>query len=161
VKDGLELAINFKCGTSGFYSIKLNTNSNLDPYVVLYLKDELTHGMINLSKDSTYGFFHDPTNAKARFKLLFNPSYDIINNITPEYAFSVFAIRNMITIVKNSHDEVSGNIFIYDFSGRKILSRPLTNDDHTEFSVNVQTGYYIVCITSNNHTSNFKVLINN
>jgi hypothetical protein len=161
IKDGLELSMNFKCATSGFYSIGLNPMSNLDPSVVLYLKDELTNRMTNFSKDSTYGFFHDPTNKKTRFKLLFNPSYDVINNITAENSFSVFAVRKMITLVKNSHDEVSGNVFIYDFSGRKVLSRQLTNDDYTEFSLNVQNGYYIVCVTTNNYTSNFKVLINN
>jgi len=161
VTDELEVDLQFRCATPGYYTLSLHELTNLDPSVSLYLKDEIDQNVINLSKCVTYGFSHEPNNMRSRFKILFNPSYDVINNITPESAFSAFANRNIISIIKKTQNEVKGKIIVYNMYGQQELIRPLSNDIRTDFYVDLTTGYYIVSILSDKVVSNFKIRISN
>lgn len=160
VEDNLEVILKFNCATAGYYFISIHGLTNLDPSIELYLKDELNQNIINLSKNSTYGFHHDPTNNQSRFKLFFNPSFDIINNITPESAFSAYAWQNMITIIKKTQKMIEGNIIVYNLCGQKMLCRPISNNSRTDIYVDFPTGFYIVSIHTDSNISNFKIRIN-
>ena len=159
LKDNLEVLMNFQCGKAGYYKINLNKRTNLDINTKLYLKDELEQKIINLTADSSYGFYHEPLNNKNRFKVYFNPSSDIINNITPESYYSVYTKKNIITILKNTEEQVSANMTVYNMLGQPLCSKTLGNADKSSFSVNFPTGYYIVSIISDQRTSNSKILI--
>jgi hypothetical protein len=157
--DNLRIELNFTSGTPGFYSLGIAYTTNFDNGYEIYLSDRLTHDLVNLTNDPVYRFFHDPGNAKGRFYVYFNPSDDIKNKITPENSFSVFACRNLITIVKHSGKEVSGKFVLYDILGRCRYSRPLTNDSQIRFQVDVPAGYYVAHIESNLFTFSQKVRI--
>nr|NQU93278.1 T9SS type A sorting domain-containing protein [Bacteroidota bacterium] len=159
VKDELEVTLNFNCATAGYYSLGLQGITNIDPSIVLYLKDELNQNIINLSKDSTYGFMHEPANVRSRFKIFFNPSYDLINSITPESSFSAYAWQNTVTIIKKTQKKVQGDIFIYNLFGQKVYCRPISDESRSDFNVDLQAGYYIVSIRTDSHISNFKIRI--
>jgi len=161
IKDDLCVILNFQCGKGGYYKICLTKRTYLDYNTEVYLKDELEQTIINLTKDSAYRFFHDPENNKSRFKIYFNPSADILNNITPESYFTVFAEKNIITILKNTVRHVSGNIAVYTLLGQPICREALGNNDKSSISVNAPTGYYIVSIITKQHVSNSKILISN
>ena len=159
LSDNLRVELNFSAGNPGFYSLEIAYKSNLDNGCEIYLNDRLTHDLVNLTNDSVYRFYHDPGNPKGRFYVYFNPSEDIKNNITPENSFSVFACRNLITIVKHSVKEVTGSFVLFDMLGRCRYSRSLTNDSQIQFLVDVPAGYYVAHIESNLFTFNQKVHI--
>jgi hypothetical protein len=161
IREDLAVNLDFRCGKSGFYTINLTNRTILDPDIRLYLKDDMVQKLINLKSDSSYRFYHDPSNPENRFKVYFNPSADIINNITPDSYFSVYSTGNMITVIKNTTKEISGEIVIYNLPGQPVWRGTLSNDDRTDIRANLPAGCYIVSIITDQHVSNSKIVISN
>jgi hypothetical protein len=161
LKDGLEVSMNFQCATAGFFEIKLTDLTKLDANISVYLKDNLEQKIIEMSKDSIYRFYHEPTNKKARFTIYFNPTSDVINNITPESYFSVYSFGSTITILKNTVKQLDGEALVYNISGQLIYKGQLSDENKTTISLIAPTGYYILSIKTEHTVMNHKVLIKN
>jgi hypothetical protein len=153
--------LSFQCKKAGYYSIEITDITMLDPVVNVYLKDELEQKIINLSTNLSYGFYHDPFNMKTRFKIFFNPSDDVINNLSPADYFSVYTYNGNITVLKNTIKAVTGEIWIYNLMGQPVYRTTLSNDKKSSYNLNLATGYYLVKISANQHLSNYKIFINN
>jgi hypothetical protein len=157
--DNMGVRLNFLCGVSGSYSISLSERSNLDKRVIVYLKDDLTNKMINLSTDSCYIFHHNVLNQKERFTIWLNPSEDIINNIKNESSFSVFANGNKISVLKNTFEDFTGTIYVSNMLGQCVYLTDVNNEAKVEFQLNVPTGYYIISVVSESNMLNYKILL--
>jgi hypothetical protein len=159
IGDELPVSLWFQCGKEGYYSMKLSPRTILDDTTGLYLKDEILQKMINLKIDSSYLFYHNPRNDKNRFTLYFNPSQDLINLVTPQNWFSVYSSGNQITVIRNTTNEITGELMIYDLLGRPVFSQGLPDCDLNIISPSLPSGYYIVSIQCESHRINAKVLI--
>ena len=159
IEEDLEVLLNFQCGEAGYYSIKMTDRTNLDAFTTVYLKDDLEQKIVNLTELISYGFYHKPANDKSRFKVYFNPSGDIINNISLDSYFTVYAHKNIITILKNTVKHVSGEIYVYNMFGQPVCRKALSNDHKSSIQVNLPTGYYIASIITDQHVTNSKILI--
>ncbi|HEY9115171.1 MAG TPA: T9SS type A sorting domain-containing protein [Bacteroidales bacterium] len=157
----LEVSMNFQCASSGFFDIYLTDLTTLDNTVQVYLKDHIDQKIVNLSADSVYHFYHQITNKRGRFSILFNPSDDVINNITPDSYFTVYSFNNTITVIKNTTKQLNGKILVYNLNGQIICKHPLSNETKTSFSIMEPTGFYIVSIQTDQTVMNQKVLIKN
>ncbi len=161
LEDGLMVSLSFRCKKSGFYSIEINDVTNLDAFTKVYLKDVLEQKVIDLTNELKYSFHHDPMNGANRFKIYFNPSADVINNMTPADYFSVYAMQGGITILKNTNKLITGEIWIYNTMGQPVYNTALNNNKKCALNLNVASGYYYVSIITQQQVSNFKVFINN
>lgn len=161
LKDETGMQLNFQCGSRGTYIISLSSRTMLDTSVKVYLRDNFSEKMINLSIDSSYQFDHDPGNNKARFTVWLNPSEDMIHNITPGSYFSVSANGNEVTVWKKTILEVSGDVIVSNMLGQRVFATRLNNTGKSVFALNVPAGYYIVSILTDDKSINFKVLICN
>jgi hypothetical protein len=161
IYDDLELSLNFQCGKTGFYEINLNDRTNLNDYNKIYLEDRLENRLVNMTTERVYKFYHETAGKKDRFKVYFNPSEDILNRITPASYYSVFSEKNLITVVKNTVQNISAEAVIYNMLGEPVFGKTIANTDKTAFLVNLPNGYYIICILTNQYVSNFKILICN
>lgn len=159
IYDDLCVPLNFQCAQNGNYNIKLTPRTYIEPGIELYLRDDFENIMINMREDSIYRFYHHTSNAKERFKLYFNPSEDVINNITPETYFSVYSNGNTITIIKNTIKVISGDVIIYDMLGRIVYHGGLGNDKKSTIQLNLDNGVYIVSLVTGEYTHNAKVYI--
>jgi hypothetical protein len=161
IKDNLCVLLSFQSGKAGLYHITLTDRTNLDLSVKVYLKDELDQKISDLTKETTYGFYHDPSNAAGRFKVYFNPSEDIINDTAPGSYFSVYSEGNLITIVRNTTQNIRGKIFIYNMLGQPVHEETLGNHQISSIYVDFPTGYYIVDIITDQRVYNSKILVIN
>jgi hypothetical protein len=159
VHNDLAVALNFQSAKPGFYHIRLGPRTNLDNYTKLYLKDGIENKIIDIGNDSIYEFYHDPSYNRGRFTLFFNPSEDVLNNVTPDIYFSVYSSGNMIMVRKNTVKDVSGEIIILDLLGRPVQRENLGNDKYQAFSTDLATGYYIVSVVTSDHISSSKIFI--
>ncbi|HDO26603.1 MAG TPA: T9SS type A sorting domain-containing protein, partial [Bacteroidetes bacterium] len=108
-----------------------------------------------------YGFYHDPANDNARFKLFFNPSQDVINNITPDDYFTVYSSGKKIFIIKNTVIRLKGDVIVYNLQGQVVATQPVPENKLIHLEINGPTGYYIVRVQTNQSVINSKVLIFN
>ncbi len=161
IEGNLSVPLDFKCAKSGYYTINLTSRTNIGNQTELYLKDMLEQKIINLNQEGSYGFYHDPDNDNARFQLLFNPSPDVLNGITPDNYFSVYSNGNKIYIIKNTIEPLTGQIIVYNLQGQVISIHPLSDDKRIQLTINRATGYYIVRVQTNRSVVNTKILIFN
>jgi hypothetical protein len=161
IREDLEIILYFQCAQNGQYRVKLSSRTNLDTQTQLYLRDLFAGKMVNLTVDSAYSFYHQTTNSKDRFRLYFNPSQDVINNITPESWFTVYSSQNVICILKNTVKEVKGSVVIFDMLGRPVYQDRINNTQCERITLQEPTGYYLVSIVTDQYIANSKVLISN
>lgn len=157
----LQVGLNFQSTKSGSYEIRLTTRTKLKDNIEVYLKDNFDKKVINLSQDSAYHFYHQPTNRKNRFTIYFNPSDDVINNITIDSYFTIFSFRNEITILKNTVKQLKGEVSIYNISGQQVFKDQLSNEIKSIIKLTVPTGYYVISIKTNESIMNKKIFITN
>jgi len=159
--DNLEIIIDFRCREEGHYTLELNEKTSLPPGIGLYLKDIKEKRVVNLLEDPVYHFNHEMPASRDRFRLYFNPSEDIINNITAESYFSVYSNAQSITIFKNTSLDISADIFIYSMTGQPVWQGRLENEEKLALAVNLPSGYYILSIRSTEYLLNYKILVIN
>lgn len=159
IEDDLEIPVYFKCAGEGYFTLEIAERTNLLPGIAVYLKDEQTDEVINLSDAGQYFFYHDPFNAEDRFKIIFNPNPDIINNLKPENYFSVYSNRNKVVLVKNSVKKLNGKVSVYNMQGKLVFAKELSVNRSDSFTLHVEPGYYIVQINTQEAVNNSKVII--
>jgi hypothetical protein len=128
---------------------------------MIYLKDKFNDRIINLCENQTFEFYHDPMNNNDRFRVLFNPSENVLNEKYPDSYFSVFTVGDQVHIIRNSTEDLSGQVYLYTITGQKIHEEPLDMSQQSSISVQVPTGYYILYIVTNQYVYNKKLLIIN
>ena len=161
ITHGLAIQLNFSCNTSGYYTIAIDDTSTINSAASIYLKDIREQKIINLNNAKKYKFYHNSTNNRSRFKVYFNPSEDIINNIEPDSYFTVSSSKNKLSIIRNTTELHNGQVNIYNIVGQKIKSFNISNNTTTNIVLNITTGYYIVSIITNNHIANSKIWLHN
>lgn len=159
ITDNLEIRLGFQCGTPGLYTLEMTGRTNLDPLTKVYLKDELLENVTQMTTGSPYHFYHYNNDKKDRFRLYFNPSEDIIHNISPEDWFTVYSNGNTISIVKNTNREIKGEIRVYNLLGQPVHRESLSSDEVTSLRFLQASGYYIVSIITSYRVVNRKILI--
>jgi hypothetical protein len=159
IYDGLEVQLNFQCRKAGEYKINLSDRTNLDEFTRVWLQDKLLQKITCLTTDTSYTFYHDTGNNKDRFSIYFNPSEDIINSITPENWFSIYSNQNVITIIKNTINHVTGEIHVYNILGQPVIKRSLNDENELKIQADLPTGNYIVSIITDTYFKSEKVLI--
>ncbi len=161
IEENLYVPLDFKCAKAGYYTIRLTDRTNIGNHTELYLKDMLEHKIINLKQEGAYGFYHTSDNDNARFQLLFNPSQDVLNGITPDNYFSVYSNGNKIFIIKNTTRTLTGQVIVYNLQGQIISMQPISENKRSQLTINRATGYYIVRVQTSETVINTKVLIFN
>jgi len=159
IYDGLEVQLNFQCGTAGDYKINLSGRTNLDEFTSVWLQDKLLQKITCLTTDTSCAFYHDPGNNKERFSIYFNPSEDIINSITPENWFSIYSDQHVITIIRNTINLVTGEIHVYNMQGQPVIIRSLNGENELKIQAVLPTGIYLVSIITDTYVKSEKVLI--
>ena len=84
-----------------------------------------------------------------------------MNENDPEATFSVYTFKIDIQIIRNTSENLSGQIGLFTITGQKIHEEHLSNSQRSVISVNVPTGYYILQIITNQYVYNKKILIIN
>jgi hypothetical protein len=161
MKDNQFVTLDFQCGTAGYYQIEISERTELDSDVKLYLQDLLSISFTELEKNLPYNFYHNPADNKNRFRLYFNPSAETILDGGNESHFSVYTARNTIKIIKNTAEDLSGQLFICTLTGQEIYQQTIINNPESTITVTFPTGYYILYIVTNQFVYNKKILLIN
>ncbi len=159
IVQNLEVNLGFRSTRQGLYHLRLDQRSFLQPSEALYLRDELTGQLFDLKTDSLVHFYHDPANAEKRFTLLFNPSEDIIQDLTPDSWYSVYSAGSTVHIIKNTNRELSGEIRLFNMLGQPVYRKSLEPSSEMTFQPHVPAGYYIAGIRTTQHSAHTKIFL--
>jgi hypothetical protein len=161
IYEDLAIQLDFRCGREGYYKLESTDRTFLEDTVEVYLKDELEQKLIDFRSAGAYEFFHHTSNNRHRFTIYFNPSPDVINNITKETYYSIYSHRNVISVLKHTVKDMTGEVHVHNMLGQPVCAEPLYNSARCDYHLSVPTGYYIVTVVTPLHIYNEKVFLNN
>jgi hypothetical protein len=173
VSEGIEFAINslpvpgeeatipvkFTVGIDGIYTIETIEIANLED-MYIYLQDLQEDVIVDLNEQSAYSFFSTVGDDPARFNVLFSSSPLGISNIDIAGNIRIYSDRNVVYLVSND-DPFSGILNIYDMSGKIVFSDDLKGLSRYETTLNVEKGFYIVKLFTDDKILSEKVLVFN
>lgn len=148
--------LGFSNDQAGIYSIGLSEMADIASAVLEDTKTGIFH---NLHPDSypggAYEFTWNPeTDIETRFKLHLN-SVGIEETPISESDILIFATNNQI-FIKGAEN---GEMMVSDIMGRVVLRQEIAESGLISFPLNIQSGVYVVIVTTDNEMKSEKVFI--
>ena len=145
--------------SDGNYSLNASEISSFAPNTGIILKDLKTNTSVDLRTNPSYSFSANIGDDPVRFGLYFT---DVLYGINPlnDNTFKVYSNDNSIYIQNNDLKNTSGTVLVYDMIGKQILQENLNSGAITKINTNLNKGFYIVSVKTNNGAFNQKVYIN-
>jgi hypothetical protein len=136
--DGRELALGFRTGTTGTFSLSASTLNNIENAILI---DNTEKVEFDLTKGTAYEFAGAATDNAERFTIAFRaPQTQTGLQNTGEQALSVYAKGNQI-VVAGTKDVVP--VRIYNAAGRKLYEQTV-NSQLSVINCQLLPGVYIV-----------------
>jgi len=147
--------LGFKCNTTGVYSISALGTDNFSSNVPVYLQDLKLNIQHDLRLNPVYSFSYEAGEPENRFKLSFLDVTGIKDPVTT--GIKVYSFDKTVTI--ENANLLTGEISIYDMTGRVLLLQKLTGQARTNIPLQVTTGMYLVKVLLANGPVTTKVHI--
>jgi hypothetical protein len=145
----------FKCGVNGTYSLTASGMESFDATTPIWLEDLKTGAVQDLRSNPNYSFSYATTDTENRFRLHFKSAYSV-----PENSLSGINIYSVVrTVVINNTTNLSGEVKIYDMTGRELTHATMSSQNETRIPVNAAVGNYLVKVITENGVASGKVFI--
>jgi hypothetical protein len=151
-----EVTMGLKVGAEGTYAITAAGIGSFNADTPLLLEDLKSNTTQDLRKNPVYQFSAAPSDAEHRFTLHFKNTNGIGH--TSESALSVYS--NQRTVYVNNPKSMSGNIEIYDITGRLIRNAPLTGNTLDAVEIENYSGSLLVKVVAEKAIVTGKVIVN-
>jgi hypothetical protein len=147
--------LGFKCNTTGIYTITAAGTENFGTGVPVILHDVKLNVYQNLKLNPVYSFSYEAGETENRFKLWFQQvtavnTHDI--NHLRVYSFGK-------TVVIQNNNGITGQVAIYDMTGRLLSTRLLHGETSSQIQMDVAGGTFLVRILTGEGLANTKVFI--
>jgi len=147
--------LGFQCGINGTYSLTCSGLESFDASTPIWLEDLKTNIVRNLRNNPVYSFDYSTMDNENRFRLHFKSAFGVPENKLN--GIDIYSKLNTV-VVKNSTN-LTGDITIYDITGRKILQTSMKMQNETRIPVQFSIGNYLVRIRTENDIVCKKVFI--
>jgi len=155
VINNLTVAVYFKAGISGIYTITASDLNSFESGTIVYLKDLKTNILKDLSQNPTYTYTSTVNDSVNRFQLIFviSPSNTSVYTVQNT---KIYTFANNININSNENVKL---ICIYNIMGELIKTIENTNNS-LQFNLFENTpGYYIVKVITAKNVYSEKIII--
>lgn len=151
--------IGFQKGEDSNYKLVFSHENDESNYSKLYLIDLQEGTTTDITQSGTeYPFISTSSDPVNRFKIVTSLGVATRNNKSIANNNLTISNFNQTFTVKNSTN-LSGNLFIYDMSGRLVQKHELTSYGETKFETNLPVGLYNVQATTKNEIEKITVLL--
>jgi len=144
---------------TGNYSI---TASNMETFRAgtrMTLEDKKTNTNQVLSENPVYNFSYTEGENSSRFLLhFFNPYYGI-DDMKDSQELAIYSYENNIYVKDITGKDMKGLMMVYNLVGQGVDTRKLTGGTLNKFSMNLEQGYYVVEVFSNDKVYHGKVYL--
>ena len=158
IPNDTEIVLGFSTLTAGTFSIRASQIADFDPTVSIYLKDNVTNSLVQLTTDDSYSFTSDvTTNNTSRFALVFK-SASIATGINPNTNENVWISTNANNQIMINGSNGTGSVAVYNAVGQKMYSNNLTSNVNV-LNTPLHSGAYLVTVTTSGKSITKKVII--
>jgi len=147
--------LEFTPGLATEYTLNTEISDDWKKTSSFILEDKLTNTKHLLSNSSSYKFTSKSTDSPGRFRLIVDIITGIKDTESKENVQITSRNRNVNISIPDYHN--SGNINVYDLSGKQIISRVFTKGT-IDFTL-PNAGYYLIHLMLNNKKVTRKLVI--
>jgi len=155
-EDGTIVPLGFTSPETGEYSITLSEFVNFEPDMELFLEDNLTGEIHQLSDNPTYPFVSSPEDDPNRFMLYFTEMTEVDELIESNVYIYSYDNNIMIKLPENSEGAV---VRVYDLMGKEVYSGNISGNSKAVISLTSRAGHYVVKVQTNDSMYTEKVFI--
>ena len=144
---------------TGNYSI---TASNLETFrsgTRITLEDKMTNTNQVLSENPVYNFSYTEGENSSRFLLHFFNPYFGIDEMKDSQELAIYSYENNIYVKDITGKDMKGQMMVYNLVGQDVATRTLTGGTLNKFSMNLEQGYYVVEVFSNDKVYHGRVYL--
>jgi Leucine-rich repeat (LRR) protein len=153
-----EVALGFRTGKAGKFTIKASEIKNFSQAVSLILEDKLTGIKQNLSQTPAYAFSSEVATVNDRFVLHFAESTTGIDEVGESTKVNVWlGADNQLNVELGKADGKS-RIQIYTPLGQQLLAKEFAGTQ-TQLTLNYQPGVYLVSVICGNQKTTRKIVV--
>jgi hypothetical protein len=148
----------FSCGVNGNYSILASNLQSFQSNINIYLEDLKTNTTQDLDVNPLYDFSYTTSDNANRFLIHFNSPASVINNGQLSN-MQIYSFENYVYVKNLVKGTTKGTIQIYDLLGRKVFQGTLKDAELNKFTLDVNEGYYMVNVITDDNSYNQKVYL--
>ncbi len=155
--EGFIIPLGLTKGYSGLITLSAYSLENISESVYIYLYDIQENKYTNL-RSSSYELFID-SQSDNRFQLILSPTalkIDETKNLNNNIL--IYTYKKTTFVKSDIFESNTGNIHIYDITGKLIASKTTINSSVQEFYIN-EPGTYIIKVIINNYVVTQKVVV--
>lgn len=152
---GMTIPLGLKVGADAEYTIKVSKLSSFEFPVNVFIEDLVTGDFVDVSTEDVYSFNSQPGEDEERFVLHFMALTGVDNPMANDV--EIYSYNNSI-YVKNA-ESANATISVTNIAGQVVFNSELENTPINKIDVNLNTGYYIVKVLTNEMMTTQKVFI--
>jgi regulation of enolase protein 1 (concanavalin A-like superfamily) len=158
---GKVLALGFRTGQKGAFTLKAKSLVNLEEGTKLQLLDKLTGVQSDLSDGSDYAFVSDIATTLDRFSLIIGSANQStgIDQLSASNAVAYRTTDNRIAIELSAEAAQHATATVYDLAGRRLASQKLTGTSNV-LDIKLASGTYLVFLKTVEKTMMHVVVLN-
>ncbi len=143
IKKGTQVDVGFEVGAQGIYSLEVANYKDGNNHLPVFLHDLKEDVLVNLSLNKRYDFMAEPEDDPARFRIIFGDPYADTPEVSEDVTkVALYSVQNTVYI--QSDEVVTGELKVTDMLGREISTFQIEGDRVRKFTINAESGYYLV-----------------
>jgi hypothetical protein len=144
---------------NGEISFKIKDYDNLRQGMKIYLHDAATGINKNLLPDKEYNIYLEAGEYAGRFSIRLINNIPDLPDIDLSETFHIYYANGYLEANIGYLGGHQGVLYLFDLSGRKLLTQKVLENGHYKINPKVSTGIYIVTLLSGNEVETKKILI--
>jgi hypothetical protein len=144
---------------TGNYTITASKLESFRSGTTITLLDKKTNTNQVLTENPVYNFSYTEGENAARFELHFyNPFFGIDDTQSLQQVV-IYSNENNIYVKDLTGKNIQGQLIVYNLLGQKVTTMPLDGGTLNKLNMNLEQGYYLVEVISNDHAYHGKVYL--
>ncbi len=156
LEESISVKLGIDVGIQGEHTFKLKDFENFSEGTIITLEDKQENKFINLFQETEYTAILETGRIDDRFLLHFTGPFGI-DEIKNEQGIKIFSNNCNIYIINTNF--VDANVVVYNMMGQEVDNMRLSKDEVNCFNLDVQQGYYIIKVISDQFISTEKVYL--
>jgi len=155
---GLVIPLGFKFGIDAEYTIRIENMSSFDLPINIIIEDLQTGDMIEMTEENEYTFNASSLDKSHSFFMHFMMLTDVEDKIAAD-VLNIYSNASSVYVKNIGTDLTNASIHVYNISGQKVFEDELQDIPLNRIDLNLESGYYVVKVISNNTVNSEKVFV--
>lgn len=156
---GMVIPMGFRAGVDTEYTFNINNLGSFEFPINVYIEDTQTGDFVDMSSEDLYTVTAGPDDIANRFNLHFSMVFTGVDEAINSNEVVIYSNAHTVYIQRPVVANQKAQVAIYNVSGQQVYAGNLENMKLNKIDLNIETGYYVVKVVTENAVATQKVFI--